>query len=96
LVWAAKLGARLVGINNRNILALEKDDGTVSATEQLGSHAPRNAFLISESSIQTPAEAQAAIQAGADAVLIGTAIWQARDMYAFYQALSKGVDNHVS
>lgn len=92
LIMAAQLKVGLVGINNRNILELETDEGNVSATELLAAFKPRNAFLISESSIQTPAQAQAAIKAGADAVLVGTAVWQAEDMVAFYHALSIGRD----
>lgn len=95
LILAGKIGTKLVGINNRNILELEKDDGTVSATELLAAYMPKNAILISESSIQTPAEAQAAVCAGADAVLIGTAIWQAENMRECYLALSKGMGDHV-
>lgn len=90
LVWVGEIGARLVGINNRDILALERDDGTVSATTSLATHAPRNAFLVSESAISTPVEAQAAVQAGADAILVGTALWQAADMGACYRALCAG------
>ncbi|GAB6194150.1 indole-3-glycerol-phosphate synthase [Desulfocastanea catecholica] len=90
LGWAGKIGAKLVGINNRNILELEKDDGTVSATELLARHKPKNALLISESSIRTPAEGQAAIRAGAEVLLIGTALWQAENMAASYQAFSRG------
>lgn len=91
LIQAGKIGAKLVGINNRNILELEKDAGTVSATELLAQYKPKDAILISESSIRTPAEARAAIRAGAYAVLIGTAIWQAENMGESYQALSKGM-----
>ena len=90
LAWAGQIGAGLVGINNRNILELERDDGTVSATASLAAHAPRDVFLVSESAIGTPAEAQAAIRAGADAVLVGTALWQAADMAACYRALGGG------
>lgn len=91
LILAGKIGAKLVGINNRNILELEKDEGTVSATELLAKYKPKDALLISESAIQTPAQAQAAVRAGADAVLIGTAIWQADNMFEYYLALSKGM-----
>ena len=90
LILAKKLGARLVGINNRNILELEKDNGTVSATELLAPYAPKDALLISESSIKTPIEAQAVIKAGADAVLVGTAILKAENPGGFYKTLSKG------
>lgn len=96
LNFAKKLGAKLVGINNRNILKLEKDDGTVSATELLAPYAPKDAILISESSIQTPAEAQVAIKAGADAILVGTAILQAENPASFYQALSKGTGDYFN
>ncbi|MCL2118797.1 MAG: indole-3-glycerol-phosphate synthase [Planctomycetaceae bacterium] len=85
--WAKKLGATLVGINNRNITQWERDDGTVANTRHLAEFAPENAVLISESGIMTPEEARLAIKSGADAVLIGTALWQATDMAAFYQQL---------
>jgi indole-3-glycerol phosphate synthase len=95
LILAGRIGAKLVGINNRNILELEKDDGNISATELLAAYKPKGAVLISESSIQTPGEAQAAVRAGADAVLIGTAIWQAENMRECYLALSKGIGDHI-
>ena len=77
----------LVGINNRDITQLERDDGTVTNTRNLAEFAPENVVLISESGIHTPQEARQAIDAGADAVLVGTALWQAADMAAFYQQL---------
>jgi len=85
---AKKLGATLVGINNRDITQLERDDGTVTNTRSLAEFAPENAVLISESGIHTPEDARQAISAGADAVLVGTALWMAADMAAFYKELS--------
>ncbi|MCL2817061.1 MAG: indole-3-glycerol-phosphate synthase [Clostridiales bacterium] len=90
LLMAGELGAGLVGINNRDILALEKDGGSVSLTEELIVHRPPGALLVSESSISSPEEAGRAVRAGADAVLVGTAIWQASDLPAFYAALCRG------
>ena len=87
---AIKLGATLVGINNRDILRLERDDGTVANTRNLAEFAPENAVLISESGIGTPEEARQAIRAGADAVLVGTALWMAEDIVAFYRAMAAG------
>lgn len=95
LDFTKKIGAKLVGINNRNILELEKDDGTVSATELLSQYASKDALLISESSIKTPAETQFAIKAGADAVLIGTAILQANNIGSFYQTLSEVTGDYL-
>jgi len=87
---ARKLGATLVGINNRDITQLERDGGTVENTRNLAEFAPEHAVLISESGINTPEEARQAIHAGADAVLVGTALWQAVDMMAFYKQLCGG------
>ncbi|MGE5580193.1 MAG: indole-3-glycerol-phosphate synthase [Bacillota bacterium] len=84
---ARRLGAKLIGINNRDILALEKDDGSVSTTQALAVSAPGDALLISESGIETPEQARAAIRAGAGAVLVGTAIWKARMPGEFYRSL---------
>jgi indole-3-glycerol phosphate synthase len=88
LAWARDLGAGLVGINNRDIAALELDDGTVARTTELAALAPAGAVVVSESGIGTPAEAAAAITAGASAVLVGTAIWRAADPVACYRALA--------
>ena len=85
---AESLGAKLVGINNRDILTLECDGGTVSTTARLASAKPIGSFLISESGIQSADDVRIALQSGADAVLVGTAIWKDEDPFAFYQALS--------
>ena len=85
---ARRLGARLVGINNRDITRWECDDGTVQTTAQLVRHAPAGATLVSESGIATPAEASAAIRAGCTAVLVGTALLQAADLREAYAAFA--------
>ena len=85
--WANALGARLVGINNRNIVSLERDDGGPARTAALASGVPAYALLISESGILSPEDAKLAVSSGANAVLVGTALWQAPDMGAMYQAL---------
>ncbi|MDR0251202.1 MAG: indole-3-glycerol-phosphate synthase [Burkholderiales bacterium] len=84
---ANALGARLVGINNRNIVSFERDDGGPDRTAALAFGVPVNALLISESGILSPEDAKLAVSSGANAVLVGTALWQARDMGDMYQAL---------
>lgn len=69
----------IIGINNRDITTLEKDDGNVSVTEELANLVPDGVAILSESSILTPDDAQRAYEAGAHAVLVGTAILQAED-----------------
>lgn len=91
LQLAEELGAKLVGINNRNILELECDDGTVSTTCQIAAYAPKEALLISESSIRNPSEVRSAIWSGADFALVGTAIWQAKNPALYYKMLCAGV-----
>lgn len=86
---AARLGARLVGVNNRDIGVLEKDSGTVARTQALAALAPAQALLISESGIETCCDVRKAVLAGADGVLVGTALWKAQDIEKMYLRLSE-------
>ena len=88
LRFAAGLGCPLLGVNNRDILDLERDGGTVDRTAMLAFLKPPGAFLVSESGLQTPDDVRRAIRSGADGALVGTAIWRAEDPFAFYRALS--------
>jgi len=93
MALASSLGAKLVGINNRNITTLERDGGGPARTAQLAAGAPKGALLISESGILTPQDATKVVAAGANAVLVGTALWQADDMAAAYQSLRVELEN---
>ena len=64
----------ILGINNRDILVRETDDGDVSRTERLAALLPKGVPVLSESSIRGPDDARRARDAGADAVLVGTSI----------------------
>ena len=88
LAMAKRLRAGLIGINNRDIGAFEQGGGTVSTTEALCRLAPEGAVVVSESGILTPQDARRAVCAGADAVLVGTALLRARDPAALYRALT--------
>lgn len=88
LALCRALGAKLVGINNRDILNLERDAGTVAHTAALAAGKPTDALLISESGMESPADVRRALTAGADAALVGTALWRAPDLFAAYQAFS--------
>jgi len=80
---AISLGAKLIGINNRDIQRLETDNGDITTTEQLLREFDKNslgALVISESSIQTREHVLRAIKAGADAVLVGTALMKAENI----------------
>ncbi len=86
-VLQAGLRPDLLGINNRDILRLEKDDGDVSVTESLAKLAPPGSLVLSESSIRGAEDARRARDAGADAVLVGTAILLAQDLAQTIDAL---------
>ena len=75
---AKGMGAKIIGINNRDITILEKDSGTVDLTLGLIKTAPKGAYIISESGISCREDAQKVLDAGANAVLVGTAFWQGK------------------
>jgi indole-3-glycerol phosphate synthase len=87
-VVALGLEPDLLGINNRDILRGETDDGDVSRTEGVASAVPEGWLVLSESAIAGPEDAHRAREAGADAILVGTAILQAADPGAMIDALT--------
>jgi indole-3-glycerol phosphate synthase len=84
---ALRLGATIVGINNRDILQGELDDGTVTRTEQMMAIVPREVLVISESGLLSREDVVRAGRAGAAAVLIGTAIAKSPDPAAMVRVL---------
>ena len=88
---ALALNPAIIGINNRDILCLERDPGDVRVTEELAPSIPHGIVRVSESSLKTPEDIRRALRAGADAVLVGTAVLQAQDPAAFVSQLTRGV-----
>ena len=85
---ALKLDPTIIGINNRDIRRLEMDSEDVRVTEFLAPAVPDHIVTVSESSLQSPGDVQRAIRAGADAVLIGTAVLKAADLHASLKHLT--------
>jgi indole-3-glycerol phosphate synthase / phosphoribosylanthranilate isomerase len=73
---AVRLGAPVIGINARNLSTFEIDRSMQLA---LVSRAPRDRVIVAESGVHTRAQGAAAELAGADAVLVGTALMRATD-----------------
>jgi indole-3-glycerol phosphate synthase/phosphoribosylanthranilate isomerase len=73
---AIALGADPIGINARDLATFAIDR---SAQLRLVSEAPRDRMVIAESAIHSRAQGAAAELAGADAVLVGTALMRASD-----------------
>ena len=65
---AIDAGARIVGVNNRNLRTLEVD---VTASEALAARMPHEIVSVSESGLKTPADLIRLRQLGYDAFLIG-------------------------
>ena len=79
---AIAVGAELVGINNRDLSTLTVD---LETTARLADSVPGNKLMISESGVKTPADASYLFDCGADALLIGTALMEARNPKEFMQ-----------
>ncbi len=77
---ALALCPSILGINNRDLLKLEKDGGDVRVTETLASLVPDGVVTLSESSLLSADDIARALAAGANAVLVGTAILEADDL----------------
>ena len=77
--------ADLVGINNRDLRTLDVDLKTTE--EILASVSPKERLTISESGVKTPTDARFLRQCGADALLVGSALMQAKDVRREVQRL---------
>jgi indole-3-glycerol phosphate synthase len=89
LALVAQLDAApsLIGVNNRDIARGETDDGDVAHSESLLAQLPGGPPRLSESAIAGPDDARRARDAGADAILVGTAILTAPDPAAMIRWL---------
>ncbi|MFC7200521.1 indole-3-glycerol phosphate synthase [Halospeciosus flavus] len=68
---ALDAGADVVGVNNRDLAKLEVD---LETFERVAPHAPDDVTLLAESGVSSPADARRMREAGADALLVGSAI----------------------
>lgn len=70
-------GAKLVGINNRNLNTFEID---IKTTERLIKRVPKGSVVVSESGIRTAGDIRYLKSLGVNAVLIGEPFMQAQDI----------------
>jgi indole-3-glycerol phosphate synthase len=81
---AGRLGATLIGVNNRDLRTFEVD---LATTEVLARKVPSSALLVTESGIFTPADAARLESAGARAMLVGESLMRQDDVEAATRAL---------
>jgi indole-3-glycerol phosphate synthase len=68
---ALKVGATLIGVNNRDLKTFQEDIGT---TERVAKLIPAGVTLVAESAIRSAADVRRMGQSGAHAVLVGEAL----------------------
>ncbi len=83
---AVAAGAKIIGVNNRNLKTFEVD---VENSRRLRSLAPRDTIFVSESGIKTADDILALYENGTDAVLIGETLMRADDKRAMLNELTR-------
>lgn len=73
---ALRAGARIIGVNNRNLKDFSVDTGNSRRLREL---MPAEVLFVSESGVRSAEDVAALRAAGADAVLIGEALMRASD-----------------
>lgn len=85
---AIKLGAKVIGVNNRNLESFEVDLGT---TGRLRSMVPRGTFLCALSGINSHQDVLDCNRDGVNGVLVGESIMRAPDATQFIKQLCSGI-----
>ena len=76
---AVNSGARIIGVNNRNLKDFSVDTDNSKRMREL---VPKNIIFVSESGVQTAEDVQKLREIGADAVLIGETLMRAENKKA--------------
>jgi indole-3-glycerol phosphate synthase len=83
---AVRIGAEIVGINNRDLTTLAVD---TRRSVELRDSVPAGTLVVAESGFSRPDEVAALAAAGIDAVLIGEALMRAPDVEAACRGLAR-------
>ncbi len=81
---AVQAGARIIGVNNRDLRTFSVDPGRSARLRNL---APKKTLFVAESGIKTPQDVADLKSAGVNAVLVGEALMSASDKKAMLQSL---------
>ena len=82
MMRAVGLGARIIGVNNRNLKDFSID---LNTTARLARMVPHGTLLVSESGVSEDKDVEFLKEAGADGLLIGTVFMEAEDPKALAQ-----------
>lgn len=83
---AVKIGARIIGVNNRNLKDFTVDTGNSGKLRQL---VPPEILFVSESGVKDAEDVRKIREMGADAVLIGEALMKAKDKRAMLDSFKR-------
>lgn len=81
---ALRLGAMIIGINNRDLKTFVTDLGV---TTRLAQHVPKDKLVVAESGISSPDDLAALAKAGVTTVLVGESLMRQTDVAAATRAL---------
>ncbi|MCX7921280.1 MAG: indole-3-glycerol phosphate synthase TrpC [Clostridia bacterium] len=84
---ALESGAKIIGINNRNLRTFDVD---IKTTEKLMNHIPHDRAVVSESGIKTAEDMRHLKEMGVDAVLIGETFMRAESIQGKINELRVG------
>ena len=87
IAMAVRAGARIIGVNNRNLKDFTVD---VHNSERLRKLVPTDVLFIAESGIQTAEDIKVLYDAGVNGVLIGETLMRSPDKKAMLEELRKG------
>ncbi|MBI1392886.1 MAG: indole-3-glycerol phosphate synthase TrpC [Alphaproteobacteria bacterium] len=90
---AGRLGATLIGVNNRDLRTFATD---LSTTARLSTLAPPSALLVAESGIASRADIDVLAANGAKAFLVGETLMRADDVAAATRALIEPVEPRLA
>ena len=84
---ALRLGARVIGVNNRDLTSFKVD---LTTTDKLMSGVPEDVFICALSGISGPRDVEAYKQHKVGGVLVGEALMRAADVEVFVKSLLGG------
>ncbi|MFM5908487.1 MAG: indole-3-glycerol phosphate synthase TrpC [Novosphingobium sp.] len=84
---AARLGSRLIGVNNRDLKRFVTD---LSTTERLAPLAPEGTLLVGESGINSHADIERLTKAGVRTFLVGESLMRQADVESATRTLLQG------
>ena len=84
---ALQAGARIIGVNNRDLRTFEVD---LETSLRLRDLIPRDTLFVSESGIRNAADVGLLYRMGTDAVLIGETLMRSRDKKSMLEILRSG------